>query len=112
MENYIGSQQHWEDNVNADYDHKKAMDKEQTDNREQPDNRQKHYKDMKKKIKEILEQTFAYNVENDKVAQELLDLFGVSNFVCPDCKGDNMVESNKREVWCNDCEKNYRENDC
>jgi hypothetical protein len=28
---------------------------------------------MKKKIKEILEQTFAYNVENDKVAQELLD---------------------------------------
>lgn len=30
---------------------------------------------MKKEIKEILEQTFAYNVENDKVAQELLDLF-------------------------------------
>lgn len=32
---------------------------------------------MKKEIKEILEQTFAYNVENDKVAQELLDLFSV-----------------------------------
>jgi len=39
-------------------------------------------------------------------------LADVSNFVCPECKGDNMVESNKREVWCNDCEKNYRENDC
>jgi len=33
---------------------------------------------MKKEIKKILEQTFAYNVENDKVAQELLDLFSVS----------------------------------
>jgi ferredoxin-like protein FixX len=41
---------------------------------------------MKKKIKEILEQTFAYNVENDKVAQELLDLFSVSNrSICSKC---------------------------
>lgn len=32
---------------------------------------------MKKEIKEILEQTFAYNLENDKVAQELWDLYSV-----------------------------------
>lgn len=25
---YIGSQQHWEDSINADYDYKKRMDKE------------------------------------------------------------------------------------
>lgn len=36
----------------------------------------------------------------------------VSIFVCPDCKGSNMEESNKREVWCNDCKKNFRENEC
>ena len=36
----------------------------------------------------------------------------VSIFVCPDCKGSNMVESNKREVWCNDCKKNFRESEC
>jgi len=38
MKNYIDSEQHWEDSVNADYDHKKAM--KQEDNREQPDNRE------------------------------------------------------------------------
>ena len=38
--------------------------------------------DMKEKIKEILEQTFAYNVENDKVAQDLFDLFGVIKSDC------------------------------
>lgn len=32
---------------------------------------------MKEEIKKILEQTFAYNIENDKVSQELLDLFNV-----------------------------------
>jgi hypothetical protein len=36
MEKYIGSQQHWEDSINADYDYKEAMEKEQSDNREQP----------------------------------------------------------------------------
>ncbi len=30
---------------------------------------------MKDEIKEILNQTFAYNVENDRVAQEILNLF-------------------------------------
>jgi len=43
---------------------------------------------------------------------EQLTIPVVSNFVCPDCKGSNMVESNKREVWCYNCKKNYRENDC
>ena len=37
---YIGSQEHWEDSVNADHDYKEAMEKEQSDNREQPDDRQ------------------------------------------------------------------------
>jgi len=41
MKNYIDSEQHWEDSVNADYDYKKSMEKEQEDNREQPDNREK-----------------------------------------------------------------------
>lgn len=45
MKNYIDSQEHWEDSVNADYDYKKAMEKEQKDNRgEQPDDRQQCYK--------------------------------------------------------------------
>lgn len=37
---------------------------------------------MKEEIKKILGQTFAYTVENDKVAQELLDLFSVSGSYC------------------------------
>ena len=41
-----------------------------------------------------------------------LNIASVSAFVCPDCKGSNMAESNKREMWCNDCEENYRENEC
>lgn len=44
MENYIGSQYHYEDSVNADYDYKESMEKEQSDNRDQPDNRQQCYK--------------------------------------------------------------------
>ncbi len=36
MKNYIDSEQHWEDSVNADYDYKEAMEKEQEDNRVQP----------------------------------------------------------------------------
>lgn len=44
---------------------------------------------MKEEIKKILDQTFAYNVENDKVAQELLDLFSVSGSL-PDTKGDKI----------------------
>ena len=32
------------------------------------------------KIKETLEQNFAYNVENDRIAQELFDLCLVSGF--------------------------------
>ena len=47
-----------------------------------------------------------------KVLVKYLSLCGFSNFVCPDCKGCNMVESNKKEVWCSDCEKNYTENVC
>ncbi len=33
---YIGSQQHWEDSVNADYDQREQQQPEQVDNREQP----------------------------------------------------------------------------
>ena len=40
MKKYIGSQQHWEDNINDYYDEKERNDKEQVDNREQPDNRE------------------------------------------------------------------------
>lgn len=43
MKNYIGSQQHWEDSINADYEYKKRMEKEQEDNREQEDDRQQCY---------------------------------------------------------------------
>ena len=43
---------------------------------------------------------------------QTLPIASVSAFVCPDCKGSNMAESNKREMWCNDCEENYRENEC
>lgn len=36
MKNYIGSQQHWEDSINDDYDQRERMDKEQKrDEREQ-----------------------------------------------------------------------------
>lgn len=37
---YIGSQQHWEDSINADYDERERRYKEQEDNREQPDDRE------------------------------------------------------------------------
>jgi len=33
MKEYIGSQEHWEDNINADYDEREKREKEQTDNR-------------------------------------------------------------------------------
>ncbi|AGO49720.1 hypothetical protein Phi13:2_gp110 [Cellulophaga phage phi13:2] len=32
MKNYIDSEQHWEDSVNADHDYLEAMEKEQEDN--------------------------------------------------------------------------------
>ena len=44
MEEYIGSQQHWEDNINADYDERDRRKREQRDDREQPDNRQQCFK--------------------------------------------------------------------
>jgi len=40
MENYLGSQQHWEDNINDDYDERERMNAEQKDNRVQPDPRE------------------------------------------------------------------------
>lgn len=47
MKNYIGSQQHWEDSINADYDERERRDKEQKDTREQIDDRQQCYKTLK-----------------------------------------------------------------
>lgn len=50
---YIGSQEHWEDSINADYDERERRDKEQSqqqgeqsqqDNREQIDDRQPQVK--------------------------------------------------------------------
>ena len=41
--NYIGSQQHWEDSINADYDESERRYKEQVDNREQIDDREPQY---------------------------------------------------------------------
>ncbi|KKL95017.1 hypothetical protein LCGC14_1858900 [marine sediment metagenome] len=40
MNKYIGSQQHWEDNINADYDERERQEGEQVDNRTQPDPRE------------------------------------------------------------------------
>lgn len=37
---YIGSQQHWEDSINDDYDQSEQHNREQVDDREQPDNRE------------------------------------------------------------------------
>jgi len=37
---YIGSQQHWEDSINADYDARDRKALEQLDNRIQPDDRE------------------------------------------------------------------------
>ena len=39
MNSYIGSQQHWEDSINARYDERERMNKEQVDNRVQEDDR-------------------------------------------------------------------------
>ncbi|AGO47997.1 hypothetical protein Phi12:1_gp31 [Cellulophaga phage phi12:1] len=36
MKNYIDSEQHWEDSVNADHDYMEAMEKEESNNREHP----------------------------------------------------------------------------
>lgn len=42
MSEYIGSQQHWEDNINADYDERERQGEPsgQVDNRTQPDPRE------------------------------------------------------------------------
>lgn len=37
---YIGSQQHWEDSINADYDERDRIALEQLDDRIQPDDRE------------------------------------------------------------------------
>lgn len=39
MKQYIGSQQHWEDSINAYYDERERRDAEIKDNREQYDDR-------------------------------------------------------------------------
>jgi hypothetical protein len=49
MKNYIDSQQHWEDSINADYDYKKAIEKEQQDNRSQPDDRVQPFNKARRK---------------------------------------------------------------
>jgi hypothetical protein len=44
MEKYIGSQQHWEDSINSDYNERERQEKEQSqqiDNRTQPDPRER-----------------------------------------------------------------------
>ena len=40
MKNYIGSQEHWEDNINNDYDERERRNREQQPQPEQIDNRQ------------------------------------------------------------------------
>jgi len=39
MKEYLGSQEHWEDSINQDYDERERRSKEQTDDRIQPDYR-------------------------------------------------------------------------
>jgi FixJ family two-component response regulator len=39
MKNYIDSQQHWEDSINADFDYREGRNREQIDDREQLDDR-------------------------------------------------------------------------
>jgi hypothetical protein len=41
VKQYIGSQEHWEDNINADYDERERRDKEEQDDRVQVDDRPK-----------------------------------------------------------------------
>ena len=50
----------------------------------------------------------------EKYHQEQLKLLNIDSVSkrCPDCEGTNMIESNKREMWCNDCKENYDENVC
>lgn len=81
-------------------------------------------KDEVLKIVDRLFHIYASNYRNEarEEAEEMIEelensvkkltVHDVSKFVCPDCKGNNMVESNKREVWCYGCKKNYRENVC
>ena len=51
---YIGSQQHWEDSINQDYDEKEMHSKEQIDNREQPDNRTEQREQKAREVTENL----------------------------------------------------------
>ena len=68
--------------------------------------------ELKKKLTDYITQYDKNGYTKKELIEDILILFNVSIFVCPACKGDNMTESNKREVWCNDCEKNFRENEC
>jgi transposase-like protein len=68
--------------------------------------------ELKEKLTNYITQYDKNGYTKKELIEDILILFNVSIFVCPDCKGDNMQESNKREVWCNDCKKNFKENEC
>ena len=58
---YIGSQQHWEDNINDDYDERERRSKDQPGNREQPDN--KTQPDPREPNMEFLEYVLKFALE-------------------------------------------------
>ena len=66
---------------------------------------------MKKEIKQILEQTFAYNLENEKVAQELLDLFSARLSLLSEKAADEATERYEHiqgADYCNGLEHGFK----
>ena len=61
MKNHIDSEQHWEDSVNADYDYKKAMEKEQPDNRKQG---------QELPIHDVMPSAYLMNIDNEATIVE------------------------------------------
>lgn len=74
MENYFGSQQHFEDNINAFYDgkerHEQEDDRVQEDNREQP--RPSHNEcDSPYHNEEVVKDGYCHWCNSDKLKEDL-----------------------------------------
>jgi hypothetical protein len=98
MKNYIGSQQHFEDSVNAHYD-KLENEQKQYDNIEQPDNRE-----PPSELAELNDKYQEVKAENERLkANQLPDGFKV--YKCTDCQEINVIHNNGDFLagFCSNC---------
>lgn len=85
MDKYIGSQQHWEDSINDDYDEREHQQKEQIDNRIQPN-----------EIEEIMNTATQYLKENGIMSIDVILIINneVVDYSLPDLLQDYANDQN------------------